>query len=161
MRVPPVVNSSPLIVLAKASHLALLRLAGDPVLVPRAVEQEISRRGATDLAVQALSQTSWLQIVDPGRVPAVLQQYGLGAGEAAVLTWALAYPGTEALLDDLVARRCATALGIPHRGSAGLVIAAKQQGFIAAARPVLEQLRHAGLHLSDRVMNRILGQVGE
>jgi hypothetical protein len=68
-----VVDSSPLIVLAKTGHLALLRLAGDPVLVPRAVEQEVYQGGANDPAAQALGQTSWLRVVDPGPVLPVLQ----------------------------------------------------------------------------------------
>ena len=161
MPVPPVVNASPLIVLAKTGYLDLLRLAGDPVLMPRQVEHEIYQGSPKDPAVQVLGQTSWLHIVDPGPVAPVLQPYRLGAGEAAVLTWALAHSGTEALLDDLPARRCAAALGVLHRGSAGLVIAAKQQGLIPLARQVLEQLRQAGLHVSDQVMNRILSQVGE
>ena len=38
---------------------------------------------------------------------------------------------------------------------------AKKQGIIALARPVLEQLRQAGLRLSDRVLNLAFGQVGE
>jgi predicted nucleic acid-binding protein len=156
-----VVDSSPLIVLAKTGHLALLRLAGHPVLVPRAVEQEVHRGGPNDPAAQALGRTTWLQVVDPGPVPAVLQPYGLDAGETAVLTWALAQPGTEALLDDLPARRCAAVLGIPHRGTVALVIEARRQGLLPAARPVLEQLRQAGLRLSDQVLNQALALVGE
>ena len=52
MPAPPVVNASPLIVLAKAGQLAMLRLAGDPVLVPRAVVQEISIVGPSDPAAK-------------------------------------------------------------------------------------------------------------
>jgi predicted nucleic acid-binding protein len=150
-----------LIVLAKAGQLAMLRLAGDPVLVPRAVVQEISIVGPSDPAAKALGHTHWLQVVDTGPMSPALLPYGLNAGEAAVLTWALAHPGTEALLDDLRARRCAAALAVPHRGSAGLIVSAKRQGLIAAARPILEHLRQVGLRLSDQVMNGILAQVGE
>ena len=41
MRNPAIADASPLIVLAKIGQLPLLELAGDPVFVPRAVEQEI------------------------------------------------------------------------------------------------------------------------
>jgi predicted nucleic acid-binding protein len=58
-------------------------------------------------------------------------------------------------------RRCATTLGIPIRGTLGLVLTAKQRGEISAARPVLEQLRLSGMYLSDRVMNQALALVGE
>jgi predicted nucleic acid-binding protein len=100
-------------------------------------------------------------VVDPGQTPSNLKNFGLHAGEEAVLAWALANPGTEALIDDRAARRCAAALGIPHRGCLGLVIVAKQLGIIPAARPVLDVLRLAGLRLSDGVANQALGTVGE
>jgi predicted nucleic acid-binding protein len=158
---PVVVNASPLIVLAKTGFLDLLRLAGHPVQVPLAVAREIMRAGPNDPAAQALTQVPWLVSVDPSPAPATLQGFGLDPGEESVLTWALANPGTETLIDDQAARRCARALGIPCRGCLGLVTAAKKQGVIALARPVLEQLRQAGLRLSDRVLNLALAQVGE
>ena len=71
-----------------------------------------------------------------------------------------AYPGTEAILDDLPARRCAAATAIPVRGTLELALMAKQRGHISATWPVLQQMRKAGMFLSDRVMNQLLGLVG-
>jgi predicted nucleic acid-binding protein len=158
---PVVVNASPIIVLARAGYLDLLRLAGDPVQVPKAVAEEVARGGANDPATQALAQTSWLAPVDPGAASTRLRQFGLGVGEEAVLTWALANPGTVAVIDDRAARRCAAALQIPHRGCLGLVILARQHGVLAAARPALEELRQAGLRLGQSVMDEALALVGE
>jgi len=73
-------------------------------------------------------------------VPELIQSWDLGAGESSVLTWAYANPGTEVIIDDLAARRCAAVLGIPVQGTLGLVLTAKQRGKIPAARPVLAQL---------------------
>ncbi len=94
-------------------------------------------------------------------VPTVIQSWDLGAGESAVLTWGYVNPGTEVILDDLAGRRCAASLGIPVRGTLGLVLKAKQRGAIPAARPVLEQLRSQGMYLSDRVILQALALVGE
>lgn len=94
-------------------------------------------------------------------VPPQIQAWGLGQGESSVLAWAHAYPGTEAIIDDLAARRCAATFTIPVRGTLGLVLTAKQRGRIPAARPVLLQLRQGGMYLSDRVMNQALTLVGE
>lgn len=102
---PIVVDTSPIIVLAKAAYLDLLRAAGSPIQMPRAVVQEIQQAGPNDVA--------------------------------------------------------ATLLGIPHRGCLGLVLAARKQGIVALGRPVLEQLRQAGLRLIDRLMNQALALVGE
>ena len=65
------------------------------------------------------------------------------------------------ILDDLPARHCAAALGIPYQGTVGVVIYAKQQGWLPAARPVVEQLRQEGMYLSDQLMDQVLAQVGE
>jgi predicted nucleic acid-binding protein len=157
----PAVNASPLIFLSKGNLLDLLKLAGEEVVVPAAVAGEIQKRGATDPTVQALAATSWLVVVETPPFPALIQSWDLGPGESSVLTWAHAHPGTEAIVDDLAARRCAAALGIPVRGTLGLVLTAKRRGIIPAARPVLESLRHAGMYLSDRVLNQALVLVGE
>lgn len=155
------VNVSPLIFLSKGGLLDLLKLAGEEIIVPEAVATEIQRRGATDPTVQALEGTPWLVIVETPPVPALIQSWDLGPGESSVLAWAHAHPGTEAIVDDLAGRRCAAALGIPVRGTLGLVLTAKQRGIIPAARPVLEKLRQSGMYLSDRVLNQALALVGE
>ncbi len=157
----PAVNTSPLIFLTKGGFLELLQLVSPQIIVPIAVATEIQAYGATDTTAQALAATDWLVIQETPIVPAVIQSWDLGAGESAVLTWGYVHPGTELILDDLAARRCAAALGIPVRGTLGLVITAKQRGKITAARPVLEQLRLSGMYLSDRIINQVLALVGE
>lgn len=88
---PLVVNASPVIVLAKTGFLELLRILGDPVLVPTAVVEEIQQGGHDDPAAQALSLAPWIRVVlpvvDPGVAPSILQPFGLDTGEEAVLTW--------------------------------------------------------------------------
>lgn len=156
-----VVNASPLIFLAGSDMLELLRVAARAVVVPRAVASEIERAGPADVTVQAIRGAAWLSIVDDPTVPPTIQSWGLGEGESTVLAWANAHPGVEAIIDDLAARRCAAALGIPVRGTLGLVLVAKQRGHIPSARTLLEQLRNSGMYLSDRVMNKALALVGE
>jgi predicted nucleic acid-binding protein len=67
----------------------------------------------------------------------------------------------EAIIDDLAGRRCAALLGIPVRGTLGIVLTAKQRGVIPAARPVLECLIQSGLYLSRRILDTGLQRVGE
>ena len=161
MAEPAVMNASPLIFLAGAGLVELAKLAGTPVQIPRTVVKEIETFGPTDPTAIAVSQLSWLVVVDSGPAPAIVERWDLGSGETSVLTWASAHPGTTAVLDDLAARRCARSLGIPIRGTLGLILTAKRRRMITQARPVLEQLRAAGMYLSDSVMNRALKTVGE
>lgn len=79
---PPVVNASPLVVLARAGRLDLLRLLGDRVFVPEAVAAEI--RGHSDEAARALDAEGWIEEVpdtprprgslQPGTLAAVSRQ---------------------------------------------------------------------------------------
>lgn len=157
----PAINASPLILLTKAGLLDFLQLLSQEVVVPAAVAMEIQQYGARDVTSQALAQTNWLVVVETPPVPELIQSWDLGPGESAVLTWGYVHPNTEVIVDDLAARRCAVALGVPVRGTLGLVLTAKQRGTIAAARPILEQLRDSGMYLSERVMNQALALVGE
>jgi len=158
----PVINTSPLIFLTKANQLDLLQqVVNKEVLVPVAVEAEIQQYGNEDITRQALAQTSWLVVIDTPPIPKVIESYHLGAGESAVLTWAYDNPNTETIIDDLAARRCASTLGIPVRGTLGLVLIAKQRGLIPAAKPIVEQLLSNGMYLSRKVINKALALVGE
>lgn len=161
MSEPPVVNASPLIYLAHARHIDLLQMAGTPVQVPAPVAREIRRRGQGDPTVQALEGTPWLRELEPAEDSPRVLPWELGPGETAVLSWAQAHPGCWAIVDDLAARRCAEAFGIPIIGTLGLVLRAKRKGRVPAARPVLEELREAGMYLGERVLNRALALVGE
>jgi predicted nucleic acid-binding protein len=157
----PVINASPLIFLSKGGLIDFLQLLGDEILVPSAVAVEIQQRGIDDPTVLALTQTNWLVVVETPPILEIIQSWDLGKGESSVLTWAYTHPNTEAIVDDLAARRCAAVLGIPVRGTLGLVLTAKQRGKIPAARPVLDNLRSLGMYLSDRVINQALALIGE
>lgn len=161
MAKPPVVNASPLIFLSRASLLDLLKIISEQIFIPDAVVTEIQQYGKNDITVKAVSKTNWLKVIDTPPIPKVIQDKSLGAGESAVLTWSYLNPGTEVIIDDLAARRCASALGIPVRGTLGIVLVAKKRGEISAARPILEQLCQAGMYLSQSVINQALSEVGE
>lgn len=161
MAEPPAVDASPLIFLARAGYIDLLKLIADEVVVPQVVAGEILRRGAEDPTVQTLTTTPWLRIAESGPVPASIERWDLGSGESSVLTWCLAHRGARAVIDDLAGRRCARAHGIELHGTLGLVLLGKQRGALTAARPVLEKMRRSGMYLSDHVLDRALHTVGE
>lgn len=156
-----VVNASPLIFLSRAGLLDLLQLLSPEIIVPEIVATEIEVRGKSDPTAQAIANTAWLLVTQTPPVPPQIQAWGLGSGESAVLAWAHAHPGSEAIIDDLAGRRCAATFNIPVRGTLGLALIAKQRGRIPSARRVLEQLRQGGMYLSGRVMNEALAIVGE
>ena len=88
-------------------------------------------------------------------------EWGLGPGESAVVALALSTPNAVAVIDDLLGRKCAGAHGVPVRGTIGIVLAAKEKGYIPRVRPVMEDLLGAGLYLSRRVLDQVLQRAGE
>ena len=156
-----IVNTSPLILLAKVGQLELLRAGVPDIIVPDAVLVEIGARGPADPALQQIQRAAWLRVLPAPPTPARVLLWNLGAGESSVLAVAMNDPHCEAILDDRDARLRARALKIEVRGTLGLVVLAKQLGSIASARPVVEQLRRAGLFLTDELTDQALALVGE
>lgn len=154
---PWVVDASPWIVLGAVGQLPLLdALAGD-VVVPEAVRSEVlagpddaGRRAMLSLPIQTRS--------DP--VTPDIAEWGLGAGESAVLASARAIGG-RAVLDDRAGRLAARALEIPVIGTLGVVARARRVGVIGAAAPVLEAVRMAGLFVEEALLAQILVALGE
>ncbi len=87
--------------------------------------------------------------------------WDLGAGEAAVLTGPIAHRGTIAIVDDLAGRKCARAHGIPLKGHFGPGAQRPQEWKDRAARTALQQLRAAGMYLSDALLTKALAEIGE
>jgi len=117
-----VANASPLIFLSRAGHFELLHHFAERVLVPRPVADEIRLKGEQDITAKAVDETSWIEVVPAPATPEEIGQWGLGPGEAAVLAIAIANRAMEAVIDDLAGRKCAAHLGIPVRGTLGIVL---------------------------------------
>ena len=95
-------------------------------------------------------------------LPAELLAWDLGAGETAVMAYALANSGWTAILDDNAARKCARSFGIRVKGTLAVVIMAKQRGLIPSAAAVIRQLQQHGYHIQESIVRDALAQtVGE
>jgi predicted nucleic acid-binding protein len=156
-----IVNASPLILLTKIGRIDLLQAEGVDVVVPIPVVQEVSCLDPSDPVVRAIHDAGWDVVTVPGPVPPSVIQWKLDPGEESVLTLAIGSPDCEVVIDDLAGRKCAEAHGIPLIGTLGVVILAKRVGRITAARPVIGELRQAGLYVSDAVIANALKQVNE
>lgn len=154
------VDASPVITLAKAGHLDLLEQLSENLLIPAPVRDEVLHGPPSDPAWQALRR-GWGQIVSPGPVPEAVLEWGLGAGESAVLALTLAGPRRTAVLDDAAARACARTLGVRYLGTLAVVLRAKQAGLIESAATVMVALREAGLRIDEGTLRTALERIGE
>lgn len=155
-------DASPLIGLAAAGGFDLLRRLFGALCVTAAVRDEVlaggGRPGAGEL--QAGLDAGWIRVIES--VPDDPLFADLGEGEASTLRAALsAGAGTLVILDDRKGREAATACGIEHVGTLGVIVAAKQRGLIKATRPYFARLVEHGFHLPEALMKVLLRDLGE
>jgi predicted nucleic acid-binding protein len=152
-----IVNASPLIFLGNAGRLDLLRAIGaSRIIVPRAVVDEVSSTQHDDRAARSINEAKWIERAAPIDPHPSIIAWDLGPGESAVIAVALATPGGRPVIDDLLARRCALALGLNVMGTLGVAVAAFRNGEINDLRQIIMDLRAAGMWLSDAVIDRAL-----
>ncbi|MCM0021705.1 MAG: DUF3368 domain-containing protein [Tagaea sp.] len=84
----------------------------------------------------------------------------LGAGERAALALAREL-SAAVLIDDRAGREFARRLGLTVIGSAGLLIALKNEGRIDAVAPILETWRAFGYRLAPGLVAAIKARAGE
>lgn len=155
-----VVNSGPLISLARIGQLELLPAVFEGIVLPRAVFDEVTRDRRLPGA-EAIARAEWLSIVEVADLEAVERlSVWLGAGESEVLVLAQQL-GVTAAVDERRARGLATPLGVPQTGTVGILLEAKRLGLIPAVTPLLDQLGASGVRLSPRLYEEARRLAGE
>jgi len=161
-------DASPLIILSKLGRLSLLTSLYDRVLVPQAVYQEAVvsglQEGHTDaIAVDHLVRLGHItvQSIEP------LDQdqewmTGIDTGEAEVIALARNVGAEFALIDNAHARRAARLLGVPVRGTVGILLEAAAKGHLAL--PEFELLiqeikNHPEFWISEQLCDAALEKV--
>ena len=156
---PVVSNTSPLINLVGVGQLDLLRQLYTEVWVPDLVINEY--RAKLAVGDPDLGAVSWLAIKPVSPDP-VLQAYrALGDGEAAAITLAQSHQARLLLLDDKYARQIARRLGLTVVGTLGVLLAAKQSGYLAAIKPLLDMMIAQGRRMSPSLQMDLLRLAGE
>ena len=152
-------DTSPLLYLHRVGQLDLLRRLYGRIFVPEQVGDEIKAGGADGPDIRSLS---WIQPRTIG-VPTMLRMVpDLGPGEAGAIALALETgPHSLLLLDDRLARRIAIRHNVPMTGTAGVLLKAKQMGFISSVRSLIEELIASGFYLRPdhtQMLFRIAGE---
>lgn len=155
-------NASPLILLDRIGELRLLTEQCDELVIPQGVVGELTYHPSETAKWDGFARgTRGVRVVSVAKIPAVISGWNLGQGEAEVVAWAASHGRSVALLDDLDARKCAQTLGVPVRGTIGVILLAKQNGLIPQARPMVQALVQAGLRFDNSWVAGALALVGE
>jgi len=155
-----IVNASPLIFLGNAGRLELLRSLGEHILVPESVHREVTTSEHSDRAASEVRIATWLTPVVVASVPQTIHAWDLGPGESEVIALGLERRNARMVIDDLAGRKCAAAHELDVIGTLGVVIAAYKRKEIEDPAAILDELREAGMWLSDRVIATALEFAG-
>jgi predicted nucleic acid-binding protein len=156
-----IANTSPLFYLHQVGHLGILRVLYGHIVIPPAVEAEIRAGSEAGLSVPDIAQAEWIEdkaVRSRQLVPVVVD---LGPGEAEVLALGVECPGSLLILDDRLGRRVAHLNSLTYTGTLGVLIKAKQAGHVRSIRAIIQDLRGAGLWLTDDLVDMILEQANE
>ncbi len=156
-----IVNTSPLLYLHQVGCLELLQQLYGTITAPPAVPQELEVGKLQGVDVPEVNAIEWIQIhpvASAAIIPAVID---LGQGEAEVIALGLENPDSLLILDDSLGRRIADLYSLKCTGTLGVLIKAKQSGYLSAVAPVITRLRSQGMWLTDKIVNDVLRLSGE
>lgn len=154
-------NTSPIFYLHRLRLLDLLQKLYQKIIVPKAVvaELEAGRRQGED--VPEIDSYEWIE-TQTIRSPQILGlSTDFGSGETEVLALALEESDSLVIIDERLARQIARLRGLRVTGTAGVLLKAKQEGYISAVKPLLDRLQEIHFHLSDNVRTLILSKAEE
>lgn len=155
-----VANASPLILLGRIGQLDLMEHLASEIIVPDSVIAEIRAGEMRDATASTAIRWAASRRVPDAMVPVSVERWDLGSGESQVIAHGMA--GSRwAVLDDLAARRCATAHGMKVIGTLGIVLRSKRRGSIDRAKPLILKLIDAGMFLDHDLLERVLSLAGE
>lgn len=127
---PVVSNTTPIINLVGVGLLDVLAHIYGEVWIPEAVRAEyVVKATPTEPDLDALPWLVVHSVVPDQRVAGITR---LGKGEIAAISLALASNARAILLDDRLARKTATNLGLPVVGTVAVLVRAKTAGLIPA-----------------------------
>lgn len=150
-----VLDSGPLIALAKLELLEMLPGLFDAVLITKAVwnesqfypQRKDAARIAQAVTAGQIEQTGFADF-SPDDFPV-----NLGVGESSSIALAAARQCPVAL-DDKTARRLAVARAIPVTGTVGLLLHAKRRGQVDSVTVCLEKLRQQRYFISPQIIEK-------
>lgn len=156
-------NTSPIINLAAIGQLELLQSLYSTITIPQAVYHEIAVRGYKQAGATEIQTYYWFerdQVQGVALVKRLMQQ--LDAGEAEAIAPAIEMQADLLLLDERRGRTIAKQLGLAVTGLLGILLVAKQRGYLKAVRPILHELMSvAGFWIDEELYKRVLESAEE
>lgn len=157
-----VVDTGPLIALAKSSLLNLLPALFERVCIPEAVAEELQLHSSRpdSAALRTVIDKHSAFVVQRAKTLRAKLADRLDAGEAEAVALASEL-GAALLIDERKGRAVAAHENVAILGTGRLLLAAKKRGHLEQVRPVLTTLRQNGYRMADSLAEYILAEADE
>lgn len=157
-----VVNTTPLIALSHVGQLDILKKLYGKVTIPEAVYNELSVKAESVCKKAVDSSLDWIRVDKiKNQMAKTMYKTQLHDGEVEVMILAKEVAADVVIIDDANAKKHAKYLGLPVTGTLGVLIKAKQKGYINELRPILQRMVESGIYLSQSLIELCLKQAGE
>lgn len=152
-------DSSPLIALLSVDRIELLERLFGSVIIPPAVHDEVfgSHAGRT------VPSPEFIRVEPvPAETAVRFLKMSLHAGESEAIALALEKGNGRIILDDKQARETADRLGLHVIGTVGVLILAKEKGYLDEVRSLITQMMdRISFRIAPSVLNRALTRLNE
>lgn len=145
-----VADASCLILLNKIGSLDLLHQVFGKILITDIVGEEFAHPVPAWVEVRAADsflQKDPLNILDPG--------------EASVIALAAELKDPLIIIDEYKGRKIARKMGLPVTGSLGVLIVAKNKGYISSVKVIIEKIELTNFRVSPGIIQSVLKKAGE
>ncbi len=152
-----VINSGPLIVLAKIDALGIVGELPCRFLCPNAVRLELdsgSAKGYPEV------RPPWLAVEPLASPISPMVDVAIDRGEAEVIQMALDRGLSWVCIDERKGRRMARVVGLRVTGALGLLVAARQSGLIPRLKPYTDRIQDGNAWYSPALIESVLQHVG-
>lgn len=143
-------DTSCLILFYKIGELDLLKKLFGKLCITEAVLSEFNQ-----------SIPDWIEVINPtSNIDKGLGSY-LDLGEATSIALASEYDDSLLIIDEVKGRKAARELQILVTGSLGILITAKNKGYIREVKPLLSKIQNTNFRISDKLVQKVLLTSGE
>jgi predicted nucleic acid-binding protein len=153
-------NTTPIITLLTISKLELLQQIYGQIIIPKGVYEEIEQ-GKEKPFYTDLSKFEWITIkLIKDREP-IKYLRDLDKGEAEVIVLANELQADLVIIDERLGREFAEYFNLKVTGTIGVLLKAKELGFIEKIKPLINQMIDSGIWLNKKLIDKILNIANE
>lgn len=145
-----VADTSCLILLNKIGQLELLKKLFDQLTITQTVADEFNK-----------PLPEWINVVAFNSEEIKGLASFLDFGEATSIALASTKENSLLIIDESKGRKVAREMGIQITGSLGILVAAKQKGFIKAVKPVINKIEQTNFRISESLIRVVIEKVNE